>query len=1575
MSRKCANSDSELFSHNNQHASKARHLPRHAMPSKQRGLVTSNRIAQAAVVASLAGIITCGAGGITPGISWANNYNFPDGSFNYANQDTAAKVSDYITVSATPCDVNKNFDKAGADTASFGTYYHVTYTFTNKDSRWGDGASWWCSIPSNVQIVQENNLQQEDTTFSTSHTTIAKTSAEFAGRWKTITGETKESTYQQNTQQLVTVPTNTTSISVYIKVSDKQQPLYFAAGVYQEANNTHYSSGKVEAPITLPALSEQHPLALPDDAVDVTTLENISEPDRAAIVDALWEKNKNNDKLLAALSGMPTSGDDNAKKVAFKAALKFNETAGEYDGSVVVSYRDGSTDTIAKEILVKQKVAMNKRIVLTYPQLIDVNDPDALTTDDATGPNGKSDQTRIKEAFDTANSTNSDYKTEQNSNVKSITVDNSAHTIVVTFVDNSQTTIEAKYVVKKKRTLAEQFTPFYPARIRVSNYGNPTSTDKDNLKQAIYDANKEKTEFCNAIGDDEASIKQHIVINADNSATITYRDGSTDIMAARDLVAQLADLRKNRLTIPKRVYVNFRQNDALYVTDLKKLLKSLKNENQFISDIDRNRSFYQGDRSRTFGVVFKDNSIQYISYDELAYTEDPNPKGSLKADSPYNYTFNFTKFTVDPKKESVSEQDWNKIFEQFIKGSFRSQYPSSKTYHIRSEQGKSVTGYDVTPDAYYLQSAAVQYFKGQDPNATTDKTRIVVMTDDLGRRMVTGIYLKNAGKNVIQAFLPICIFKDTDVFTTGITFDASTKKEHFKQTLSNLFKYRGLQDLSSDFLKKDTNQSDFDNMKSYSDYNKLVEKAITFVKQAYKSTTNEEDFAAAKNRALQSKQETSNSTYNTSIDEAKRAALQHQNDSNNSVTTLKQKWEAAKQARSAAIEAAKTKASLQSAKQTIISKVYAHAQLTPNQKLTFVKSVMQAGNQQALDSYTKQNNAIDTAASQNQSASDSQNKTSATGDITSLKDKGNLTEQQAESYNQRITNNENVNTVLADAFSQAQQNLQTERATAKQTIGALEHLGDQKQGFIDRIDPAQTVQAVKQVVDEAKLADKKAEAKQKIAKLKENGDITDEQEKDLNKRIDEAQNEGDVAGVTSDAEGLKTKKEEDKRQEQAKLEAAKKQLNEAITQAKALKKKEAYTSASAETKQKFDTALDEAIQVAQQADASIDTIQQAHTKLTNILKTLSVSKTIAESVKLLLKSAIKPVMVYNTSALTEEDAKLIAQEVYNANKHLGISTQQIIVNVHIPEVIITFGDGSACGLDVKRFARIMTQANTTIQLPKNKLRVQAEKLTPQEKEALVKAFLEANKTLKLPESSIFVTYRGSIYVSFNDNSREYIEAEKLVELAHHASAPSNVVSDKPAIEASASTTKPTPASAQEPAQAPSAATHNQNVRVITPPANERAEAPAASSDAVKTEKQISAPAPLGVTPNDKSSNHARRSARHGASVSGANAMPVASSTTAVSVPTASAANDTAATTNSAEKSDTNKSTASKQAPVQNKKAQETSNREQTQAPQGVNGVLVAVLGGIAAVVVCVGAVLGIRRRTSAQKDSSDKPKK
>ena len=513
------------------------------------------------------------------------------------------------------------------------------------------------------------------------------------------------------------------------------------------------------------------------------------------------------------------------------------------------------------------------------------------------------------------------------------------------------------------------------------------------------------------------------------------------------------------------------------------------------------------------------------------------------------------------------------------------------------------------------------------------------------------------------------------------------------------------------------------------------------------------------------------------------------------------------------------------------------------------------------------------------------------------------------------------------------------------------------------------------MVDEAKLADKKAEAKQKIAKLKENGDITDEQEKDLNKRIDEAQNEGDVAGVTSDAEGLKTKKEEDKRQEQAKLEAAKKQLNEAITQAKALKKKEAYTSASAETKQKFDTALDEAIQVAQQADASIDTIQQAHTKLTNILKTLSVSKTIAESVKLLLKSAIKPVMVYNTSALTEEDAKLIAQEVYNANKHLGISTQQIIVNVHIPEVIITFGDGSACGLDVKRFARIMTQANTTIQLPKNKLRVQAEKLTPQEKEALVKAFLEANKTLKLPESSIFVTYRGSIYVSFNDNSREYIEAEKLVELAHHASAPSNVVSDKPAIEASASTTKPTPASAQEPAQAPSAATHNQNVRVITPPANERAEAPAASSDAVKTEKQISAPAPLGVTPNDKSSNHARRSARHGASVSGANAMPVASSTTAVSVPTASAANDTAATTNSAEKSDTNKSTASKQAPVQNKKAQETSNREQTQAPQGVNGVLVAVLGGIAAVVVCVGAVLGIRRRTSAQKDSSDKPKK
>ena len=407
-----------------------------------------------------------------------------------------------------------------------------------------------------MQIVQENNLQQEDSAFSTPHTTIAKTSAEFADTWKKLTGETKESTYQQNTQQLVTVPINTTSISVYIKVSDKQQPLYFAAGVYQEANNTHYSSGKVEAPITLPALSEQHSLALPDDAVDVTTLENISEPDRAAIVDALWEKNKTNDKLLAALSGMPTSGDDNAKKTAFKTALKFNETAGKYDGSVVVSYRDGSTDTIAKEILAKQKVAMNQRIALTYPQLIDVNDPDALTTDDATSPNRKSDQTRIKEAFDTANSRNSDYKTEQNSNVKSITVDNSAHTIVVTFVDNSQTAIEAKYIVKKHRSLADQFTPLYPARIQASNHGSLTSTDKDNLKQAIYDANKDKVEFCKAIGDDEASIKQHITINGYGNATITYRDGSTDTMAARDLVAQLADLRKNRLTIPKRVHLS-----------------------------------------------------------------------------------------------------------------------------------------------------------------------------------------------------------------------------------------------------------------------------------------------------------------------------------------------------------------------------------------------------------------------------------------------------------------------------------------------------------------------------------------------------------------------------------------------------------------------------------------------------------------------------------------------------------------------------------------------------------------------------------------------------------------------------------------------------------------------------------------------------------------------------------------------------------------------------------------------------------------------------------------------------------
>ena len=99
------------------------------------------------------------------------------------------------------------------------------------------------------------------------------------------------------------------------------------------------------------------------------------------------------------------------------------------------------------------------------------------------------------------------------------------------------------------KTQADKFDPKVPAKTKVDNATGLTQTEKDTVKAAIENENKDGS------GNSTLPEGTEITIGEDGTATIKYKDGSEDIIKGTNLVEQKTDAEKTEPTVPSKTKV------------------------------------------------------------------------------------------------------------------------------------------------------------------------------------------------------------------------------------------------------------------------------------------------------------------------------------------------------------------------------------------------------------------------------------------------------------------------------------------------------------------------------------------------------------------------------------------------------------------------------------------------------------------------------------------------------------------------------------------------------------------------------------------------------------------------------------------------------------------------------------------------------------------------------------------------------------------------------------------------------------------------------------------------------------
>lgn len=1080
-----------------------------------------------ALTAVLASLLACGAG-LPSNHAWANGVNMPDGSYRYANRDSSTKAQRYVDIKALPCDKNQVTDKNKADRETYGQYYKVEYQFNSQGEWWGGRPFWWASVPKDVDIVDnkvtlhkdeqltgDGGSKQTGATYgkdawnqSASRFWFSKNTekTEFENNWKRMTGEAGGYDNSGDTYNTSTAYMNDTSaliinwesrgnrkskISFVIKLKDKTEPLKFAAGVYQVMGNWHYTVGKVEIAPTLPEYSKELELNYPQ-ATEIATFGQPTESERDKILSKLWDANKSNTDVLKKLKGM----EQTQTEADFKKAVKVNN-----DGSATITYKDDSKDTISKENLTKRYVPLSERTKITYPALTPVKNTSSLDS---------TEKTQVENAIKNAN---------QNKNIKSVTVDGNGKA-TITFDDKigtpSTKTIEGKYLVKKQRSLADKFTPYYPVPMAVGNPSKLSASEQKTLLEKIYEINQSNKEFMDAIGNpntDDAK-KKAISVSSNGDVTITYTDKSNDKLDGSKMVYKskpLADL--TNITLPARTAVD--NAKSLKEEEQNKVRKAILTANNGLKSKlkgnNENSAITFDNDKHIMTVKFSDDSTSTFDYSELAYTNGNPEKPKTETKNNNGYKYNITKIAINDK-DKPQVADWNSFVIKFIQDNWKVKSGNAEitTDFITKTDGllnKLTTTGDSIGNGMQLYRYSGQWIEKNGSNLKLVRGGFGgedgIVTIYLGDSIEVRKYSKYGGSD-----LAFSLTKN-DCFVSNA---AAPQPEELKKEAGNLIdkilQKHGLNDEEINKFKQE-HQSEINKIAKPDDLDKIIKSADKHgqdekkKKDAQKQIENAQDnLGLTEDQKKELKKKIGNETDPEKIrekinefqkkqdqqkqtesddkqkeaDQKQKQAVQTQQNADNK--TVDQKQQQATQDENTSNQQAekdKKAAELEKQKQSAIDEISKNDKLKPEDKEQFIKKIQQA---------TDEN------------------------DINTIK------QQAAEKATQNQTAFDNSNNNGLDTAKQA----------AKDTIGKLTNLNDtEKQKYQGDIDKANSLDKVAEILNKAEFEDAKAAAKKKIADLKQKGDLTDQEATDLNNRIDKANDLREVEGILEEAELNKAK--------------------------------------------------------------------------------------------------------------------------------------------------------------------------------------------------------------------------------------------------------------------------------------------------------------------------------------------------------------------------------------------------------------------------------------------------------------------
>ena len=1092
-----------------------------------------SRLPKIAVTATLASLLACGAG-LPTHQAWANGFNLPDGSYRYANRDSSAQVQKYVDINAVPCDKNKETDKDKADRATFGQYYKVEYQFNSHGEWWGGRPFWWASVPKDVTIVDDSITLYKDEELTggsasqktgTQYTKAAwdqsvsrfwfdnnkAQGAEFKSNWERMTGEAggydksgdtldTSREYKNATSALIinweSRGNRRSKISFVIKLNNKTEPLKFAAGVYQVLGNWHYTVGKVALAPTLPEYSKELELAYPKDKVEVDSSKygkNLAQDEKNNVLTKLWEANKNNADVLKKLKDMPEVPTEEA----FKKAVKVNN-----DGSATVTYKDNSTDPISKENLTKRYVPLSERTKITYPDLTPVKNPSSLDS---------TEKKQVENAIKNAN---------KDKNIKSVTVDANGKA-TITFDDKigtpSTKTIEGKYLVKKQRSLADKFTPYYPVPMAVGNPQGLTQGEQTELVKKVYEANKTKADFIDAIGkpNNLEEAKKSITVDNKGNVTITYTDKSTDKLDGSKLVYQAKKLNETTyITLPARTPVQdakkiqekeqstIRQAILTANNELQSKLKG-KNENSAIT--------FDNDK-HTMTVKFNDDSTSTFDYSELVYTKGnpENPKTETKNNNGYKY--NITKIAVADKNK-LTQDDWHKFVRKFIQDNWKAKAGKSEIndQYINSTNG--LLNQLHAPDSNTGGGMTLYKFFS-DWDVTSGST--LKLGDNRSNKGIVSLYQHDDEVEIkaLQGWNPntvITLTKNDCFVSNAVAPKPEELKKEANDLIDKILKKNGLNDQEIKKFKEDhkndinniAKPGDVDNIIKYADEHgkdekkkkdaqkqienatsSLDEKTKQELKNKLKGKTDPDEINRIVNEAKNKKSDEDQKQKNdqqAKEEEQQKQAVQTQQATDNSTVDKKQQ-QATQEENTSNQQAEKDKkdAELEKKKQAAIDEIRNgedYKNLTPGDKKQFIENIQNAADENDINTIKQQ---AAEKATQNQNAADNSNK----------------------------------------------EGLDKAKTDAKKKIGELTNLNARdKQKYQGDIDSAKDLDSVETILDNANTADAKAAAKKKIAELKQKGDLTEDEANGLIGRIDSAKDLREVEGILEEAELKKAKKD------------------------------------------------------------------------------------------------------------------------------------------------------------------------------------------------------------------------------------------------------------------------------------------------------------------------------------------------------------------------------------------------------------------------------------------------------------------